>query len=76
MKRSVLYRRIAALPEAAQEEVARLVERLETQEAAPLADAPPLEEEPFIGLWAGREDLSDSTGWVRRTRRQEWEPRG
>lgn len=71
MKPRPLYRRIAALPEAAQKEVARLVERLERQ-AAPPNDALPLEGEPFIGMWSDRADLADGTGWVRRTRRREW----
>lgn len=31
-----------------------------------------LEDEPFIGLWSGREDLEESTAWVRETRDREW----
>jgi hypothetical protein len=30
-----------------------------------------LRDEPFIGCWAGRDDLADSTAWVRRTRQRD-----
>ena len=29
---------------------------------------------PFIGIWADREDMSDSAAWVRKER-QSWSPR-
>lgn len=31
-----------------------------------------LKEEPFVGLWKDREDLSDSVSWVRDIRQREW----
>ncbi|WP_089727391.1 hypothetical protein [Candidatus Thiosymbion oneisti] len=31
-----------------------------------------LRDEPFIGMWADREDLADSTAWVRALRGNEW----
>jgi len=31
-----------------------------------------LSEEPFVGIWKDREDLSDSVSWVRNIRRREW----
>ena len=35
------------------------------------------EDEPFVGMWRDREDMQDSTGWVRHLRRREWaEPGG
>ncbi len=30
-----------------------------------------LADEPFIGMWRDRQDLNDSTAWVRETRRRE-----
>ncbi len=30
-------------------------------------------EEPFVGMWADREDMADSSTWVRDLRRREWE---
>jgi len=32
-----------------------------------------LADEPFIGMWRDREDMRDSTGWVRDIRKHEWE---
>jgi len=32
-----------------------------------------LADEPFIGMWRDREDMRDSTGWVRDLSRREWE---
>ena len=35
------------------------------------------EAEPFVGMWRGRQDLEDSSAWVRAVRRGEWaEPHG
>lgn len=31
-----------------------------------------LRDEPFIGMWQNREDIQDSTQWVRKLRQQEW----
>jgi len=31
-----------------------------------------LSDEPFIGMWRGREDMRDSTAWVSSLRRREW----
>jgi hypothetical protein len=30
-----------------------------------------LEDEPFVGMWQDREDLADSSQWVRQLRQQE-----
>ena len=32
----------------------------------------PLQKEPFVGMWENREDMAESTEWVRRTRQREW----
>lgn len=31
-----------------------------------------LQDEPFIGMWKDREDMKDSSQWVRQLRQQEW----
>lgn len=31
-----------------------------------------LSEEPFIGMWKDREDMTDSTRWLRSMRENEW----
>ena len=32
----------------------------------------PLREEPFVGMWRDREDMVESTEWVRESRQREW----
>jgi hypothetical protein len=34
--------------------------------------SPNLRDEPFIGMWKNREEMQDSSQWVRNTRQQEW----
>jgi AbrB family looped-hinge helix DNA binding protein len=36
------------------------------------SDRRPLQEEPFVGMWQDREDMADSTQWVRQAREREW----
>jgi AbrB family looped-hinge helix DNA binding protein len=31
-----------------------------------------LKDEPFVGMWRDREDMTDSSEWVRTTRQREW----
>lgn len=31
-----------------------------------------LSDEPFVGMWKDREDMRDSTKWVRELRQREW----
>ena len=31
-----------------------------------------LQDEPFVGMWKDREDMEDSSQWVRQVRQQEW----
>ncbi|MCG6861403.1 MAG: DUF2281 domain-containing protein [Chromatiaceae bacterium] len=68
--------KLGALPKEKQAEVLDFIEFLSSRlpnsatvdERRQLA----LREEPFVGMWADREDLSDSTAWVRELRRNEW----
>jgi AbrB family looped-hinge helix DNA binding protein len=34
-----------------------------------------LSEEPFVGMWRDREDMANSTEWVRQAREREWDRR-
>ena len=76
MELGSLWRRLAVLPERVQQEVADLIAKLEKQhsDSPGKPQAVSLREEPFVGLWKDRDDLSDSTAWVRRLREQEWRP--
>ena len=72
-----LWEEIQALPPVAQRLVAEFVALLRLRYANDAADdlpvaQVPLEEEPFVGMWADREDMQDSAAWVRSVREQEW----
>ena len=76
MDTSELAREIAALPPEAQQQVAALVAALKARGAHQHGAGrkrPALADEPFIGMWRDREELRDSSAWVRQLRREEWE---
>lgn len=75
IQRNRLWRQFEALAPEAQREVAALVARLSTRGQArdePVKAEIALEDEPFIGMWRDREDMADSTAWVRRMRTDQW----
>ena len=39
-------------------------------------EAEKIEEEAFLGMWKDREDMQDSTTWVRGIREREWVKQG
>lgn len=75
-----VLRDFSSLPADAQRQVADFIAFLQQRYGRSPASRPQngdWESEPFVGMWRDREDLQDSTEWVRATRRQEWsEPRG
>jgi hypothetical protein len=60
---------IAALSDDERQLLQRKIDSLET---SPLTPYGSLREEPFIGMWQDREDLADSSAWVRTVRQQHW----
>jgi hypothetical protein len=71
-----LFDEYVALPVEAQRQVADFIAFLQkrytggqTTQKTRQAD---LGKEPFIGMWRNRQDLSDSSRWVRKTRESEW----
>jgi len=72
-----IAREIALLPSEAQKQVLDFVAFLKTRyptiEPAQEVQNTMLTEEPFVGMWRDREDMRDSTAWVRNLRRHEWE---
>ena len=45
-----------------------LIQTLSSTQISPLN----LQDEPFVGMWKDREDMEDSSQWVRQVRQQEW----
>jgi hypothetical protein len=76
VQKSRIWRQFEALPPSAQRQVADFISFLTARaRRVRSAEAPPpvpLPEEPFVGLWRDRQDMSDSAAWVRRVREEEW----
>ena len=71
-----LWRQLQALPPEGQRQVADFIAflsawycRLTLRKGLTKSR---LADEPFIGIWEDREDLTDSTSWVRHVRQREW----
>lgn len=76
MKEQRIWREYAALPPELQKQVADFITFLRTRYApihvSKAAKRTKLANEPFIGIWRNREDMQDSSGWVRSIRQREW----
>lgn len=55
-------------------EVVVSIEPLESNEQADISSADTSAQLPFVGIWADREDMSDSADWVRKER-ESWHQR-
>lgn len=71
-----LFRDIGSLPPEAQRQVSDFVAFLKTRypmaKSSRKAKRTKLADEPFSGMWRDREDMRDSSAWVRRVRESEW----
>jgi hypothetical protein len=54
------------------EERVNLEQKLQVQTLSTEIKLPNLQDEPFVGMWKDREDMEDSSHWVRQVRQQEW----
>jgi hypothetical protein len=77
MEATNLLRDIGSLPPEAQKQVSDFVAFLKTRypsaQVTRKARRTKLVDEPFIGMWRDRDDMRDSSAWVRRVRESEWE---
>ncbi len=71
-----MLREIDSLPLEAQRQIkdfiAFLRERYKDSPALKIAPLADLETEGFVGMWRDREDMRDSTAWVRNVREKHW----
>lgn len=76
MKQEELLREFFDLPPEGQAQVVDLIEFLHTRYGSRRqnvsASTLDLSEESFVGMWRDREDMQDSSAWVRDTREREW----
>jgi hypothetical protein len=69
-----ILRVIASLPPEGRRLVESFLAFLRQRYAPPVAPSggPLLQDENFIGMWRDRDELTDSTAWVRGIRESEW----
>lgn len=77
MSEKELIKQIKKLPDKAQQEVADFVEFLSKKYIQQPKDSSSSQEKsildsPFRGMWKDREDMQDSTKWVRELRKSRW----
>jgi len=76
MNQRTAWQYFTKLPPEAQRQVMDFIAFLQTRYAPtrPRKTGKPtkLANEAFIGMWRDREDLKDSTAWVRNVRQREW----
>lgn len=76
MNTTEIIRDLVSLPPEAQKEVLDFIAFLKTRYTSPQAGKKTgqgqLNDEPFIGMWRDREDMHNSTEWVRDLRFKEW----
>lgn len=75
MTQQDLFDEFVSLPLDAQRQVREFIAFLRQQHQAQTpvrANDTNIQDDKFIGMWSDREDLSDSTDWVRNIREKEW----
>ncbi len=74
MNQQLVWQQFIQLPLEAQKEVADFIAFLQTRYEVPSSVPVPADwgQEPIVGMWADREDMEDSTAWVRRLRQDGW----
>lgn len=76
MEQEKAWREFMALSEEDQQRVASFIASLRAESQPAPSDGPgkpsDLADEPFVGMWREREDLRDSSAWLREVREREW----
>jgi hypothetical protein len=75
MTHEEILRELNLLPPEGQRQVADFIARLREQYARPQSSesiTSDLAQDSFIGMWQDREDMQDSSTWVRNLREHEW----
>ena len=76
MEQEKIINDISNLPPEAQQQIADFVAFLRARYKRPLKQKQnrrtDLVNEPFIGIWKDREDMKDSSAWLRNIRETQW----
>jgi hypothetical protein len=76
MTNEELIKEIPRLPNEVKRRIAKIIDSFRKQadqSSAGNAGKIPLRDEPFVGMWADREDMKDPVEWVRNVRRTQWD---
>jgi hypothetical protein len=76
MTNEELIREIPNLPREAKLRIEKIINAFRNRSKPPVADRTktvPLREEPFVGMWADREEMKDPVEWVRNVRETVWD---
>lgn len=79
MSRNSVIEKLEELPPEARKKAGEFVEFLYTQyvkhaDRKQVSDKP-ISESPFVGMWKNRNDMANSTEWVKKRREKEWNKR-
>ena len=74
MEPDKIFNDISSLPPEAQRQIADFILFLKTRYKKPnkTARRDKIINDPFIGIWKDREDMKDSSKWLRNVRESEW----
>ena len=75
MDQETLWKEYSSLPGEARQQMTDFLAFLRTKYISAASSRKPagaLTDEPFIGIWRDRDDMIDSTAWVRSIRKREW----
>ncbi|MGB7200809.1 MAG: DUF2281 domain-containing protein [Pyrinomonadaceae bacterium] len=67
-----IIKEIASLPAEARREIEDFVAFLRARYASRKPPAKKFESEEFFGIWRDRDEMTDSTAWVRSVREKHW----
>ena len=76
MSNEEILREINSLPPEAQRQIEDFISFLRARYGASQRKTAPssdLESEAFVGMWRDREDMRDSSAWVRNVRKSHWD---
>jgi hypothetical protein len=75
MESKRIYNKFESLPIEAQKQVIAFIDFLQSKyglKSKRYNRSKPLKNKKFIGIWKNREDLNNSSSWVRNLRKREW----
>ncbi|NCS88777.1 MAG: hypothetical protein AUK34_08375 [Ignavibacteria bacterium CG2_30_36_16] len=75
MENEGFYNKFESLPIEAQKQVLTFIDFLQKRyesKSKKLREWKPIKDKKFVGIWENREDVNDSSLWIRNLRKKEW----